>query len=98
MVDTIKSVVSSMGGQLNPLNSIMEILAGDIRTLPYGGQWSGVMLLPEDQVAVFSDEDLTCAFYLFEMDRHACMHVSELMVKTISISLIALRSPIHRSP
>ena len=51
---------------LIPMNSLMRTLEGDIRTLPYGGQWSGIMLLGEDLVAVFSEEDLTCAFYLFE--------------------------------
>ena len=53
---------------LTPFNAIMNIIAADIRTLPYGGQWSGVMLLPDGQVAVFSDEDLTCAFYLFDLE------------------------------
>ena len=60
--DVVRLIVN-----LTTLNSIMEVMAGDIRTLPYGGQWSGIMVLPEDQVMVFSDEDLTCAF-LFVRD------------------------------
>eukprot|EP00975_Prorocentrum_lima_P066178 12907680-Prorocentrum_lima.AAC.1 len=49
------------------MNELFQVLAGDIRTLPHGGQWSGILLLQDDLVAVFSDEDLTCAFYLFRV-------------------------------
>eukprot|EP00975_Prorocentrum_lima_P027953 5877815-Prorocentrum_lima.AAC.1 len=48
---------------LIPINGLFQVLAEDIRTLPYGGQWSGIFLLQDDMVAAFSDEDLTCAFY-----------------------------------
>ena len=37
---------------LIPMNMLFETLIGDIRTLPYGGQLSGITLLDEDTVAV----------------------------------------------
>eukprot|EP00975_Prorocentrum_lima_P014832 3145319-Prorocentrum_lima.AAC.1 len=52
---------------LIPMDELVQVLVGDIRTLPYGGEWSGIFLLQDDMVAVFSDEDLTCAFYLFAL-------------------------------
>ena len=51
---------------LTPMSSLMTVLEGDIRTLPYGGRWSGIMLLGEDLVGVIIDKDLTSAFHYFQ--------------------------------
>ena len=50
---------------LIPLNMVQEILEGDIRTLPFVGQFSGLEVLEDETAIVFSEEDLTCSFYLF---------------------------------
>ena len=51
---------------LIPMNSFMNVQEGDIRTLPCGGQPSGIMLLGEDLVWAFSDRALTGAFRFFQ--------------------------------
>ena len=52
---------------LIPANAILEDIAGDIRTLPFASQGTGVNVLDDQTIMVFSDEDLTCAFYLFAL-------------------------------
>ena len=48
---------------LVPANEVMEVLPGDIHTLPYVGQWASINL--DDDMVLWSAEDLRCGFYLF---------------------------------
>ena len=50
-----------------PTNMFQQLLIG-IRTLPYFGQWSGVQLDDQDRVLVFSEKDMTAAFYIYLME------------------------------
>ena len=49
---------------LTPLNSLCRSIAGDVSTLPGLAGFSG-FLLENDEVALFSSEDIRCFFYLF---------------------------------
>ena len=49
---------------LTPVNSITRSLTGDVSTLPGLAGFSG-FLLEENEVALFSSEDIRCFFYLF---------------------------------
>lgn len=51
-----------------PTNSLQRLLAGDIRSLPYFGQWSGIHLEEDERVVVMSELDMTAAFYVFRME------------------------------
>ena len=51
-----------------PTNAYQELLAADIRALPYFGQWSGIHLEDEEMVFTMSELDMTAAFYVFELE------------------------------
>ena len=51
-----------------PSNEFQELLAGDIRSLPYFGQWSGIQVDDADRVLVWTERDMTAAFYLFRLE------------------------------
>jgi len=51
-----------------PTNAYQELLAADIRALPYFGQWSGIHLEDEEMLFTMSELDMTAAFYVFELE------------------------------
>ena len=48
---------------LIPANEVLELLCGDIRTMPFSGQWTNVSM--DGDMVLWSAEDLKCGFYLF---------------------------------
>ncbi|CAK0801859.1 unnamed protein product [Prorocentrum cordatum] len=50
-----------------PTNSYQKVLEADIRCLPYYMQWAGIQL-EDEQVLVWSESDMTSAFYNFQME------------------------------
>ena len=53
---------------LIPSNAYLRELAGDVASLPMGGQWSQLVLL-EDEVVWTYSEDQKASFYLFALPR-----------------------------
>ena len=51
-----------------PTNSYQHTLEGDIRALPYFGQWSGIQMDDAESVLVCNELDMTAAFYIFRME------------------------------
>ena len=51
---------------LVPCNSYFRVIRGDIDGLPYALQWNAIVLL-DDEFLLISQEDMTCAFYLFKL-------------------------------
>ena len=56
---------------LVPSNGFFREIRGDVDHLPYMMQWSSI-ILKDDEVLLISQEDMTCAFYLFRMPRAWC--------------------------
>ena len=54
-------------------NGCFREVRGDVSHLPYMMQW-GSIILEEDEVLLVSQEDMTCAFYLFKMPRAWCKY------------------------
>ena len=50
-----------------PSNVIQKQLMGDLRTLPYHGQWASLDLSDEGHFLTWSEEDMVSAFYLFRL-------------------------------
>ena len=52
---------------LNAILSIafQRIIEADKRALPYHGQWSGIGVCQDDRAIVWSESDMTAAFYCF---------------------------------
>ena len=53
---------------LVPSNGYFRELRGDVAHLPYMMQWGGIVL-EDDEMLLISQEDMTCAFYLFRLPR-----------------------------
>ena len=53
---------------LVPSNQVQLMIKGDNRTLPYLGQWCGC-LVEENELVVWSSEDVKCCFYVFRLPR-----------------------------
>ena len=70
---------------LTPLNSLCRSLSGDVGTLP-GLSGFATFLLEEDEVAVFSSEDIRCFFYLFAVPQ--CWKRYMGFNKLVSTSLV----------
>ena len=51
-----------------PSNPLQRIIEADIRALPYHGQWSGSEVVGDDRVIVWSESDMTAAFYCFLLE------------------------------
>ena len=51
---------------LIPSNAFFRVIRGDIDGLPFSLQWNAICLL-ESEVLLVSQEDMTCAFYLFRL-------------------------------
>ena len=51
-----------------PSNAFQRIVEADIRALPYHGQWSGIEVDLDDRVIVWSESDMTAAFYCFLLE------------------------------
>ena len=51
---------------LIPSNAYFQEIRGDIDGLPYCLQWNAIVLL-DDEVLLISQEDMSCAFYLFRL-------------------------------
>jgi hypothetical protein len=49
-------------------NELQRVLAGDIRTMPFFGQWLGFEVWG-DEVLAWCSEDMKCAFYVFRVPR-----------------------------
>jgi hypothetical protein len=49
-----------------PLNALSRTIEGDIGTLPYMGQWSGLQLQSWESLT-WSSDDVSCMFYLFAL-------------------------------
>ena len=49
-----------------PMNGVQEMLAGDVRSLPYIGRWAALEL-GEDYAIIQSEGDLTSAYYLYQL-------------------------------
>ena len=60
---------------LVPSNGYFREIRGDVDHLPYMMQWASIML-EDDEVLLVSQEDMTCAFYLFKLPRAWCRSVS----------------------
>ena len=56
---------------LVPSNGFFREIRGDVDHLPYMMQWSS-LVLQDDEVLLVSQEDMTCAFYLFRMFKAWC--------------------------
>ena len=56
---------------LVPSNGYFREIRGDVDHLPYMMQWASVVLR-DDEVLLISQEDMTCAFYLFRLPRAWC--------------------------
>ena len=56
---------------LVPSNGYFREIRGDVGHLPYMMQW-GSIILEDDEVLLISQEDMTCAFYLFKLPRAWC--------------------------
>ena len=56
---------------LVPSNGFFREIRGDVDHLPYMMQWAS-LILHDDEVLLISQEDMTCAFYLFRMPRAWC--------------------------
>ena len=53
---------------LVPTNSYFRVIRGDVDELPYIMQWSAICLA-EDEILTVTQEDMTCAFYLFRLPK-----------------------------
>ena len=56
---------------LVPSNAFFRVIRGDVDHLPYIMQWSAICLA-EGEVLTVSQEDMTCAFYLFALPEKWC--------------------------
>ena len=56
---------------LVPSNGFFREIRGDVEHLPYMLQWA-TLILKDDEVLLISQEDMTCAFYLFRLPRAWC--------------------------
>ena len=54
---------------LDVTNTILQTVFGDIRSLPYPGQWNAVSVVNDDHVMVHSQTDLSCAYYCFKLEQ-----------------------------
>eukprot|EP00973_Karenia_brevis_P063969 8890174-Karenia_brevis.AAC.1 len=52
---------------LDITNSMLRTILGDIRTLPYPGQWQSIEL-DDDHALVHSTSDMEAAYYAFAME------------------------------
>ena len=50
-----------------PVNAVQSLIHGDIRSLPYHGQFHAMEILDGDLLVTMSIEDLTSAFNLIEL-------------------------------
>ena len=50
-----------------PVNAVQRLIHGDIRSLPYHGQFHAMKILDGDLLVTMSIEDLTSAFNLIEL-------------------------------
>ena len=48
-------------------------MRGDVGHLPYMMQW-GSIILEDEEVLLVSQEDMTCAFYLFKLPKAWCRY------------------------
>ena len=48
------------------LNAIMDVIEGDMASLPMVSTWHA-LLLEQDEVVLLSSDDLKCAFYIFRL-------------------------------
>lgn len=60
---------------LDLTNSMLMMIIGDIRALPYPGQWQSIEL-KDDMVLVFSQSDLSAAYYAFGLPRTWWKHLA----------------------
>ena len=51
-----------------PSNELQVPIVADTATLPHFGQWMGLELL-DDEILIWSSEDINCAFYVFSIPR-----------------------------
>ena len=58
---------------LVPSNGYFREIRGDVSHLPYMMQW-GSIILENDEVMMVSQEDMTCAFYLFRLPSAWCKY------------------------
>ena len=69
VVDATGASVLRMIINAIPSNAYQMLVAGDITAFPYHGQWSGIQLLDDpERMMVWSELDMTAAFYFFKME------------------------------